>query len=349
MSKRYRLRVGALVAVMVTTILGGITSAWAQDITSFQNGYLTFTNENPALYYRVEFRPNLTGAEEWDGAFRGLRNIHSSDAEVTVPVGVFYRVVGRDTPWVAGSALASDILSGKTAYVDDEEVTGTMPNVGEQNVTPGTAAQTITQGYHDGTGSVAGDADLVAGNIKKDVTIFGVTGTHEGGGGGGTYNAAVPKTGQTQTTSCRTGDDGDLEKGVAWPDPRFTDNGNWTVTDNMTGLMWVKAPHYLSENSGGKTWNNAIDFCNGLSFAGHSDWRLPNVRELQSLIDYGRILPALPYGHPFTDDPSFHYWSSSTHAGLSGYAWAVGLSHGDVDYVNKTTFQFHVWPVRAGQ
>ncbi len=347
MSKRNRIGEGSLVAVMMAAmILGGAPSAGAQDITGLQNGYLTFTNENPALYYRVEFRPNLTGAEEWDGAFRGLRNIHSSDADVTVPVGVFYRVVGRETPWVAGSALASVILSGKTAYVDDEEVTGTMPNIGQQTVTPGTVAQTITEGYHDGTGSVAGDADLVAGNIKKDVTIFGVTGTHEGGGGGSTYNAAVPKTGQT--TSYRTGDDGAHQKGVVWPNPRFTDHGDGTVTDNLTGLMWVKVPHSLSGNSSIQTWNNAIDFCNGMSHAGHSDWRLPNVRELQSLIDYSRFHVALPSGHPFSGVQSAHYWSSSAGAGTTDYAWYVSLYYGSVAVGHKAG-GYRVWPVRAEQ
>jgi hypothetical protein len=246
----------------------------------------------------------------------------------------------------SGDALAGEILSGKKAWAKGQEVTGTMANVGQTNMTPGTAAQTITQGYHDGTGAVAGDADLVAGNIKKDVTIFGVTGTHEGGGGGSTYNAAVPKTGQT--TSYRTGDDGAHQNGVAWPNPRFTDHGNGTVTDNMTGLMWVKAPHSLTGNSGTMTWNNAIDFCNGLSHAGHSDWRLPNVRELQSLIDYGRFNLALPSGHPFTGVQSDWYWSSSTSADYTGFAWRVFLYYGYVYYDLKTN-TYYVWPVRAGQ
>jgi len=176
MSKLYRLGVGAVVAVMSAAGLGGAISARAQDITEFRNGYITFTNENPSLYYRIEFKPNLTDPVDWDGLFKGLRNIHSLDAEVTVPVGVFYRVVGRETPWVAGTALASDLLSGKTAYVDDEEITGTMANIGAQNVTPGIAPITITAGYHSGEGSVAGDTDLATGNIRAGVTIFGVEG-----------------------------------------------------------------------------------------------------------------------------------------------------------------------------
>jgi len=246
----------------------------------------------------------------------------------------------------SGDAVAGEVLDNKKAWVKGQEVTGTMPNVGQQTVTPGTAAQAITQGYHDGTGSVAGDADLVAGNIKKDVTIFGVTGTHEGGGGGSTYNAAVPKTGQT--TSYRTGDDGTHQKGVAWPNPRFTDHGNGTVTDNMTGLMWVKVPHGLDGNSSGQIWDNAIDFCNNLSYAGHSDWRLPNVREQQSLINYGSVNFALPSGHPFTGVQSGHYWSSSTGEGATVSAWGVDLSWGTVSHSLKTNPRL-VWPVRAGQ
>ena len=246
----------------------------------------------------------------------------------------------------SGDAAAGEILSGKKAWVKGEEVTGTMANVGQQNMTSGTAAQTITQGYHDGTGEVAGDADLTAENIKKDVTIFGVTGTYEGGGGGSTYNAGVPKTGQT--TIYKTGDDGDLQKGAAWPNPRFTDNGNGTVTDNMTGLMWVMSPHSLPGNSGYQTWDDAIDFCNGRTFAEHPDWRLPNVRELQSLIDYGRSNPALPSGHPFTDIQSSLYWSSSTPVDNTNHAHTVALYRGDVlDYGKTSTAS--VWPVRGGQ
>jgi len=77
------------------------------------------------------------------------------------------------------TATAADILSGKTAYVDNTKITGTMTNRCAVNITPGTTAQTIQAGYHNGSGSVAGDADLVAANIRKDVNIFNVIGTLE--------------------------------------------------------------------------------------------------------------------------------------------------------------------------
>ena len=377
MSKLIRFGVRAAVVFFIVGGIDGDGFAGAQEITEFRNGYITFTNDNPSLFYRIEFRPNLTDAVDWDGSYRDLRNINSPDAEVTVPVGMFFRVVGSETPWVAGTASASDLLSGQTAYVDDEEITGTMANVGQQNITPGTEAQTITAGYHDGTGSVAGDTDLVAGNIKKDVTIFGVSGSSsvvdtssgdavagdiltgktawvDGAEVTGTasipaYPGEVPKTGQA--SGFTAGDDGDLQRGVAWPDPRFTDNSNGTVTDNLTGLMWVKAPHSLSGNSDAMNWHNAIDFCNNLTHAGHSDWRLPNVRELQSLIDYGRSLHvSLPWEHPFIGVQSDDYWSSSSHPEeTTMYAWVVHLSIGGVHSGFKSFPDAYVWPVRGGQ
>ena len=335
---------GMLVALLVAG-LGDARPASGQEITEISNGFITFTNENPALYYRIEFKPNLTDPLDWDGTYRDLRNIQSPDAEVTVPVGLFFRVVGRETPWVGGTAVASDLLSGKTAYVDDEEIIGTLPNVGQQNVMPGTTAQAITQGYHDGTGEVAGDADLVAENIRNDITIFGVSGTYEGEGGGGTYNAALPKTGQT--TSFRAGDDGDLQRGVAWPDPRFTVTTNGTdevVTDHLTGLMWVRAPS-------SQQWNWTFAFVamaniNGSAYAGYSDWRMPNLHELQSLIDYGQLSPALPAGHPFTNIVLSRYWSSTTSAGNETGAWSVSMGAGTVEVSVKSSGSNPVWPVR---
>ena len=154
----------------------------------------------------------------------------------------------------------------------------------------------------------------------------------------------VPKTGQK--TSFATGDDGDLEMGVSSPDPRFTDNGNGTVTDNLTGLMWTKDAQQIS---GTRDWYQAINECNGLSFANHDDWRLPNVRELHSLIDFAND-PPLPLGHLFYNvQLSNYYWSSTTDRRGSGNltAWYVGIFCGSVNTWGKDTNYF-VWCVRGG-
>lgn len=131
---------------------------------------------------------------------------------------------------------------------------------------------------------------------------------------------------------------------------RFVDNGDGTVSDNCTGLMWQKVAG--DTNGDGQStdqdyvqWCDALDFCEGLTFAGHDDWRLPNVRELQSIIDYGRSGPAI--------DPVFGafasiYWSSTTFAGDPDKVWRVQFNFGNVYYDGKAGKEevFHVRAVR---
>jgi len=153
---------------------------------------------------------------------------------------------------------------------------------------------------------------------------------------------SLPKTGQTVTY--RSGDDGDLKRDVAWPEPRFTVNGE-CVTDNLTGLMWPKNGNLTG---GKKTWNDAIDYANNLALCGHSDWRLPNRKELFSLIDHGNHKPALPSEHPFTNVQSNYYWSSTNNTGYTDFAWIVDMWDGYMGNYNKS-YNYYVWPVRAGQ
>ena len=157
--------------------------------------------------------------------------------------------------------------------------------------------------------------------------------------------APVAQTGQI--TSYVDGDDGDLQKGVASPSPRFTDYGDGTVKDKLTGLMWAKDANM----TGAMTWAAAIEYANnltlGVSCGGeYTDWRLPNVKELQSLIDFGNSDPALPTGHPFTNVQYSYYWSSTTDAYYTINAWYVYMDYGNVSYTNKTSRNY-VWPVRS--
>lgn len=76
----------------------------------------------------------------------------------------------------SGNAIASDLLSGKTASTDAGDIVGTMMNRGAVNITPSAVNQAISEGYHNGAGVVSGDADLIAANIKSGINIFGVTG-----------------------------------------------------------------------------------------------------------------------------------------------------------------------------
>ena len=240
-----------------------------------------------------------------------------------------------------GTAEPADILDGKTAWVEAVKIVGAMTNAGAVSFTPGTQDQTIPQGFHNGEGKVDGDANLAPENIRKDVQIFGVTGTCEGEPIVIETGAGVPKTGQT--TQYRSGDNGHLQTGIAWPDPRFTDHGDGTVTDNLTGLMWAKN----ADMWGAIAWNNAIDNCKNLVLAGRSDWRLPTVNELESLIDYGRHSPALPAGHPFENVANARLWTSTTsEAGFSGPI-DISLSTG-WQRSGGTGFSRGAWPVRGG-
>jgi hypothetical protein len=162
--------------------------------------------------------------------------------------------------------------------------------------------------------------------------------------------APVPKTGQTNPSG--TGTDGALQKGVAWPNPRFIDNGNGTVTDKLTGLIWMQQASSLGQ----KNWGDALSAANGLASDSYGladgskagDWRLPNARELQSLVDYGRYGPALPAPNPFTAVQSAAYWSSTTYASDADAAWLVDFN-GGVEYYNGKSYAGYVWCVRGGK
>ena len=121
-------------------------------------------------------------------------------------------------------------------------------------------------------------------------------------GAAGDYGPApVPRTGLTVSYGDR--DDGELQKGVEWPDPRFTDNLDGTVTDNLTGLIWLQDANRIAD----LPFVEALVACNNLADDGADltdgsvagAWRLPNIWEFGSLWDYGEIGPALPVGHPF--------------------------------------------------
>jgi parallel beta-helix repeat protein len=156
---------------------------------------------------------------------------------------------------------------------------------------------------------------------------------------------SLPQTGQKTIYAER--DDGDLEKGVEWPDPRFIESGD-CVTDNLTGLMW---PKNATLSNAPKTWQQSLDYVasmnSGTGLCGYHDWRLPNRKELRSLIDYSKSYPALPEGHPFTDVQSGNnYWSSTTFAVNTGDAWNVHVWGGSLSYANKSD-AFNIWPVRG--
>src|SRR3990172_6937815 len=150
----------------------------------------------------------------------------------------------------------------------------------------------------------------------------------------------IPETGQS--VSYTTRDDGGLQKGVAWPSPRFTVSGS-CVTDNLTGLMWVKTPDRTT-----RTWTGALNYANGLTLCGYDDWRLPNVNELESLLHAGHGNTANWLNtQGFTDVHKVedYHWTSTTYANnATAYAWSVVIWNGDVLPLSKTS-ALYAWPV----
>lgn len=184
-----------------------------------------------------------------------------------------------------------------------------------------------------------------------------------------------------QSISYGVGDDGSLKKGASVSAAtRFTDNLNGTITDTLTGLVWLKDANCLepaggiykgSESTvapGSLSWEDAITWSNRLSHIYYTgfiagldtgicglndgsvpgDWRLPNINELESLFDAGRSNPSLPSNIPFSNiKASDKYWSSTTYSKDTVRAWNINMSGGFVSSDNKSNQDyFYVMAVR---
>lgn len=178
--------------------------------------------------------------------------------------------------------------------------------------------------------------------------------------------ALVPQTGQTATFAA--GDDGTYKAGVSLPSPRFSDNNNGTVTDNLTGLIWLKNANCFGQVG----WLTALNEVNNLqdgecsltdgSVAG--TWRLPNIRELHSLIDFNYFGPAISHGPslggcgpdcPLANLPGGGiggtYWSSTAntfHFATSLGVWVVDLFSGEMRNVDENSDPLFVLAVSGG-
>jgi len=143
--------------------------------------------------------------------------------------------------------------------------------------------------------------------------------------------------------------DGSYDAAQGKVQPSFKDNGDGTVTDNNTGLMWMKATadtngDNVIDSDDMLNWQDAKNYCENLILGGHSDWRLPNIVELKTIIDYGRSDPAID---PVFSCVSSYYWSATTDAGFTGLAWVVYFYDGGDGWYHKSN-SFYVRCVRGG-
>jgi hypothetical protein len=104
----------------------------------------------------------------------------------------------------------------------------------------------------------------------------------------------------------------------------YTDNGT-TVTDNVTGLMWQKSVPAATYK-----WDVAVAYCPTISLGGYTDWRLPTLIELFSIVDASKANPSI-HGTYFPSTPAALFWSSSPAVGTGGAsAFAVNFTRGDI-------------------
>ena len=168
-----------------------------------------------------------------------------------------------------------------------------------------------------------------------------------------------------QRACAGTGEDGEYQAGVAAPAPRFTYNNDGTVTDNLTGLIWLQDANCPS--TAPMLWQDALDWvaqfntssipCDNYAAMTFTDWRLPNVKELASLVDHSQGTPAVPVGHPFLNlqfgqPPDFvspHYWSSTSPTFFATSAYTLVIDYGAIGTPDKDADSHFVWPVRGGQ
>jgi hypothetical protein len=147
---------------------------------------------------------------------------------------------------------------------------------------------------------------------------------------------SLPKTGQT--TSYAAGDDGDLEIGVAWPSPRFVDNGFGALTDLLTGLMWQQSP---SGDPDRERFSGAMRYANDAELGGYSDWRTPNVNEFLSLVSHGEVSNV-----EWLTSQGFTGWTGGARWSSTPY-WVAYVGSGSLYEFGSSVYNY-LWVVRGG-
>lgn len=155
-------------------------------------------------------------------------------------------------------------------------------------------------------------------------------------------------TGHPTGAPFQTGDDASYAGAVATLS--YTVNGDGTITDNNTGLMWVIDPSVLGVSWGtpgtptAVSWGDGITMCESLSYAGYNDWKMPDIKELMTIVDCQGAGPYIDVH--FTNIQSAEYWSSTTNPGDTSEAMTVDFGEPWTDFGSKTMSTEYVIPCR---
>jgi len=305
---------------------------------------------------------SIDSVQEWIGCLMSISQCHARQQMVFQ----YPRVI----EWANGLQPAILALGADPKYTDAATAVQEMVDAIDRfaNLAPtincGPGVDSCGNGVKDGNDDCDG-SDLGGAGCA---TIGFRSGTLACGGDchfdvSGCVTGAFPATGQT--ASFLAGDDGDLEKGAVLS---FTDNGNGTITDDNTGLVWEKKDRGGGIHDQGNTylWVNVktsfIDVLNtGPCFAGHCDWRVPNYQELSTIIDYGKNNAAVPtvfdnnctagctsvLGTSCSCTPNNPYYTSTTYNLGSTNVWTIDMGNGQIVNDPKGTAR-RVRAVRGG-
>lgn len=256
--------------------------------------------------------------------------------------------------------ISAILLLGVTGLACAADVSTVVLGAKKQTLSPDSNIMSAGY-YHIGTLSVI-DTDLIADNIKSGVVIFGITGTLGSSPGPtpGPVGFGIPDTGQTlcydvagavipcPAPAAALAQDGSYQPAVSQQNyaTQSPAAGTSVTVDNITGLMWVTNP--LDALIGGAyTWLNAINACENLNYATYSDWRLPNVKELLSIVNRQNLNPTINTTY-FLNTQNSNYWSSTSAAiDPSNFAWFVAFGIPNLGYNLKNNTGY-VRCVRGG-
>lgn len=286
-------------------------------------------------------------------------------------------------PWTDYDPFIGIQTSGYRTSTTDRNLTGNMLYVTFSGATSLTVAKTQplflwpvrepAQGLAKRPADVNGDGSADAGDLACLMATIDDAGC---GCPALLPRAPVPQTGQATCWNAAgsivdcggTGHDGDHRAGVPLPVPRFAENDDGTVTDVLTGLVWLEDATCTTlagtDGEGKGSWQTGLDATAALAHgtcgladgSSAGDWRLPNVRELYSLVHHEYATPPLSnalgtgqwsHDYAFVGVDNGYYWTSDTYLGADSYAFYVNFYDGKVHVFDKAQEHF-IWPVRDG-